>query len=331
MSSKALATAFRKAKTRKGKRILESREAQVHEPAKRLLLMKGNKTSDLVLQFLADMHDLHKPNSVYLSSRRQNDLHPFDDPSSIEYLCQKNECGLFCFGSSSKKRPFRIVVGRTFDKSILDMVEFAVTDFTPMKGYKVVPPALGGKPLVIFQGAAFESSPMMRNLQSLLGDFLRGPKPSQLLLQGIEHVIIVSAPERAMDGGASSVFGDMAAGSSETLSGQKLVLSQHRVSFKKSGTKLPRVELEEMGPSLTITVDRHRMADSDRMKAALMLPRELKPKKEKNVTTNVLGEKRGRVHLGVQQFEKIYTPHSKFVSGAEKRQKTRHGKDQAEA
>jgi ribosome production factor 2 len=58
--------------------------------------------------------------------QKKNDLLPFEDVSSLEFLCQKNDCSLFGVATHNKKRPHGIVLGRTFDGVILDMIELGV-------------------------------------------------------------------------------------------------------------------------------------------------------------------------------------------------------------
>jgi hypothetical protein len=41
--------------------------------------------------------------------QKKNEIHPFDDAGSLEFLAAKNECSLFTFGSNSKKRPNNLV------------------------------------------------------------------------------------------------------------------------------------------------------------------------------------------------------------------------------
>lgn len=49
-----------------------------------------------------------------------------------------------------------------------------------------------------------------------------------------------------------------------------------RVLLKKSGSRTPRVEIEEMGPSLDLVVRRTHLASEDLMKAATKVPRVVK-------------------------------------------------------
>lgn len=57
-----------------------------------------------------------------------------------------------------------------------------------------------------------------------------------------------------------------------------LMLSSCRVLLKKSGTKLPRVELEEMGPSLDLVMRRTHLASDDLFKRACQKPKAAKVK-----------------------------------------------------
>ena len=46
--------------------------------------------------------------------------------------------------------------------------------------------------------------------------------------------------------------------------------------LKKSGSRTPRVELEEMGPSLDFVMRRTHLASDDLMKAATKVPKAIK-------------------------------------------------------
>ena len=106
--SEKLAKALAKpAKTRRGKRIIEKRGPLVHENDKNCVFLRS-RTTPQVQMLMSDLKDIRKPLLVNLQ-RRQENLHPFENCEPIEYLGKKNECSLFCLGSSSKKRPFRMV------------------------------------------------------------------------------------------------------------------------------------------------------------------------------------------------------------------------------
>jgi ribosome production factor 2 len=62
------------------------------------------------------------------------------------------------FGSNSKKRPNNIVLGRTFDWKVLDMVEFGINSFQSIEDLSNsidIPYQI--KPFVIFQGDLWET------------------------------------------------------------------------------------------------------------------------------------------------------------------------------
>ena len=65
--------------------------------------------------------------------------------------------------------------------------------------------------------------------------------------------------------------------------------------------------LSEIGPSLNLKIRRVQLASEELYKKSLMQPKELKIKKQKNIEKNLLGEKRGRVHMGRQNYDTIAT------------------------
>jgi len=284
-------------KTRKGKKVLENRLPQVIEPSKKSLFMKGAKASVYVQSLLKELHALRKPESLYLSSRGQTNCFPLDDPQNAEYLCQKNDCSLFCLGSTTKKHPFRLIFGRTFNKAMLDAYEFEVENYRPRNEFISVPPnALGSKPLIVLQGPLFDATEAGKRVKNLLTDFFSGPKAPQLCLQGIDHAIVMTAVESPVCGG-----------------GPTIRFRHYRLDYVKTGAELPRVELRELGPSFNLRLGRSKLPDTDVLKAATKVPREVsgaaKTKATKNVTTSALAETRGRIFLEPQDLKKLHTPH----------------------
>eukprot|EP01071_Lankesteria_metandrocarpae_P004038 Lankesteria_metandrocarpae@DN3333_c0_g1_i3.p1 len=290
----------RKATTRRGRKILEKRLPQVHEESKRSVFLKGNKASNTLQTLMKDLHTLRKPESINLS-RCHPELHPFDDAKDVEFLCQKNDSSLFCFGSSTKKRPFSMVLGRTYDAELLDMYELNVKDFLPMQTFQdEVQPTLGFKPLVICQGAAFTTSEALTKLQNILCDFFSGPKAKKLSLKGIEHIIVLTALDHSVTDGVTGDRGGRAFLQPPTLSDtssataagntqaptSSVMFRRFKVHIKKSsdGPKVPRVELAEIGPSFVMQLGRYRLPDSDRWKTAMKIPKMDKPNKTKNVS-----------------------------------------------
>lgn len=89
-----------------GKKI--TREEDMIERTKQTLFLKGRQSSETVNNVMRDLTLLAKPYCKPLN--RKNDIIPFEDVNSIEFLSSKNACGLFVFGSHTKKRPDNLVV-----------------------------------------------------------------------------------------------------------------------------------------------------------------------------------------------------------------------------
>jgi hypothetical protein len=54
---------------------------------------------------------LLKPNAKMLN--RKNEIRPFEDVSSLEFLLDKNDCALFAVGTHNKKRPLNLIMVRS--------------------------------------------------------------------------------------------------------------------------------------------------------------------------------------------------------------------------
>jgi len=272
--------------------VIQLRQPQVHETSKRSLFLRGTKASMNVQLLLKELHDIRKPDSTFLSSRGQLEFHPLENGESAEYLCRKNDCPLFCYGSSNKKRPFSLVFGRTFDETLLDAYEFEVEGFRPRNEFPGVPPnVLGSKPLVVFQGPCFDASEEYRAVKNILADFFSGPKAAKVCLEGIDHAVVVTAADKQ---------GELA---------PAIQIRHYRLEYCKADGAVPRVEIREVGPSFNLRLGRRRLPEPDRLKMSFKVPREVTGAKKKNTTTNVLGEKRGRIYLEQQDYKKIHTPH----------------------
>jgi ribosome production factor 2 len=148
---------------------------------------------------------------------------------------------------------------------------------------------------MVFNGDRFESDPVYKSLKNYFLDFFNGEVTSAVNLAGLEHVISVTAtPEGPIH------------------------FRSYTISFKKSGSKTPRVELEEMGPNYDFTVRRTSVAKPEVWKSAIRVPKEIKHKKVKNIEVDEMGDKYGRIHLGKQDLNKIQTRKMKGLKrGAE--------------
>jgi len=214
--------------------------------------------------------------------QRKNDIRPFEDAASLEFLGGKNDAPLFLFCSHNKKRPHNLVLGRLFDSHMYDMVELGVTKYTGLTEYGGSKKSVGSHPLMVFAGEAWERSASHGLLRSLLLDTFAAKEMKGVSLQGIDHIIQVTA---AAD--------------------DTVYFRPYGVSFLESGSKVPRVELHGMGPDLDFTIRRSHAPSADLRKAAMRVPAGLTAKKVKNVTHDEFGEKLGRVHMQRQDFTKL--------------------------
>lgn len=93
----------KRAKTARARRALAKRDPKIVENPRTALIARGQKTCGLVNAALTDLYMLKKPHAVHF--KRHNAVHPFEDVSPLEFLCQKNDASIFAFGTHSKKRP----------------------------------------------------------------------------------------------------------------------------------------------------------------------------------------------------------------------------------
>ncbi|CAB3996792.1 ribosome production factor 2 homolog [Paramuricea clavata] len=300
MAAKSASKDIKRAKTHKGRRFLEAREPKLVENTKTTMFIRGGRTSEKVTQALKDLCMLKKPHSVLF--RRKNVLRPFEDETSLEFFSKKNDASTFVFGSHSKKRPHNLVFGRFFDGHILDMVELGIEKFASLQEFKTEKCAAGTKPCLVFVGEVFDSDPEYARLKNLLIDMFRGPNAENVRLQGLEHVIQFTE----LDG--------------------KIFLRSYRIQLKKSGTRTPRVELEEIGPSLDLVKRRVKLASDDLWKRAVKKPKTLKPKKTKNVSHDSFGSKLANIHMQRQDYSKLQTRKMKGL-----KRKPDHQKDNSRA
>ncbi|KAJ2226478.1 rRNA-binding ribosome biosynthesis protein rpf2 [Coemansia sp. RSA 1722] len=277
-----------KAKNARSKRFLTNREAKVVENPKTAIFVRGSKTSKIIQDTLKDLYSLRKPEAINFT--KKNEIHPFDDETSIEFFARKNDSSLFAVGIHSKKRPHNLILGRTFNHQILDMVELGIEQCKSMEELKSKMCSVGNKPLMVFNGEGFNQNEDLIRLKSILLDFFRGEAADKVSLKGLEYVITVTAGPQGPNGEQGLVY-----------------FRTYTTSLKKSGMRQPRVELEEMGPSLDMRIRRVRYPADEMWKMAVKVPKELKEVKVKNISRDGLGDKYGRVHLGKQDINKIQT------------------------
>ena len=229
---------------------------------------------------------------------RKNALHPFEggeNETTLEFMSQRNDAAFLLLATHSKKRPDNLVFIRTFDYHVLDMIELGITAFESIRSIGGPTCAVGLKPGFIFNGELFEQNPDYNLVQTMLLDFFRGQVVDEVNLGGLESVISVTAVE-----------------------GGRILFRVYRVMLKKSGLRTPLIELKLMGPSIDFSIGRVRAAAPELVRQSLKKPKEVAPKKKKNITTTELGETMGRVHVGNQKIEEIQTRKLKALKKSRK-------------
>lgn len=268
------------------KRELEKRAPKLVETGKKTLILHGTKTSSVLNSVLTEIYHLKKDNSVKFS-RKNDKIRPFESggETSLEFYSLKTDCSLIVFGSHSKKRPNNLVLGRTYDHHIYDLVEIGIENFRSMGSFsydKKVAPQIGSKPFFAFIGEAFESVDELKHLKEVLLDLFRGEVITNLNLAGLDRVYVCTA-----------------------LSSNKIFFTHCALRLKKSGTKVPRMELVEVGPSMDMIVRRHRQPDDSLKKEAMKTASELTKKKEKNVVKDAVLGKLGKIYIPDQKVGSV--------------------------
>jgi ribosome production factor 2 len=287
---------FRKPKNARSRRALEKREQE--NPCKRALFLRGTTCSQIVQDALADLYTIKNPWAKKFT--KKNSIHPFEDPSSLEFFSEKNDCSILVFGSSSKKRPNTITLCRTFNHKVLDMLELYLDGqaYRRINQFKTQKFAVGLRPMLLFMGTAFESpvSNEWTMAKSLLMDLFRGEPADSVDVEGLRYMIVVSADEEG-----SQPAGDGADAK------PVLHLRVYLIRTKRSGHKLPRIELEEQGPRMDFRLGRMRAPDEAMLKEAMKQPKTSEERTKKNIAMNTMGDKMGRIHLGRQDLSELQT------------------------
>ncbi|KAI4495451.1 hypothetical protein M0802_008665 [Mischocyttarus mexicanus] len=288
-----------KPSTHKGKKAIINKEPKLIEDAKETFCIKGRNTSQIVNNCMKDLYDLKKPGIQIM--QKKNDILPFEDPTPIEKFSSKLNAPLFIFGSHNKKRPNNLVFGRMYERTLLDMVEFGIENYKGLKEFICPKISVGMKPLLVFNGELFENNQQYIRIKNLFVDMFQREVVQKIRLQGLEHVLSFTAEEN------------------------KIYIRSYRILLKKSNNRIPRIELEEIGPSIDLSCRRTKLASDDLFKQACKKPKDLKVKKKKNVSTNVLGTTFGRIHVGAQNINKIQTRKLKGLkkTHAEKKENTK--------
>jgi len=290
------------AKTQRSRRELAHKAPKLVENVKTALGIRGPNCSQLVGDVMRDLHKFKAPHSKLLTKR--NLTRPFEDASSVEFLAKVNDASLFAYGSHSKKRPHNLVLGRLFDAQLLDMFEFGLNGatFQGMEAFEGVRKAVvrvGSKPALVFQGESWDSNADLVLLRNFFLDFFRGEVLPKINLSALDRVIILTARE---DG--------------------TVHFRHYGVALRKSATHLPRVELDEVGPRMDLTLRRRKSAPAELSAVALKQPKVVtKAGKnfQKNFGTNAMGDQTARIHMQRQDLANLNVARLKGLQGAKRK------------
>ena len=139
---------------------------------------------------------------------------------------------------------------------MLDMIEMGVMQDTArtISQFKCDKPTLGVKPMLAFSGTAWDDPSRSEYVlaKSIFTGFFRGAEVNEIDVEGLQLLISFFAGE-------------------ESEVGLKPLIQMrcYRLITKRSGSKVPKVDVEEIGPRIDFKVGRSREADSGMMKEAL--------------------------------------------------------------
>ncbi|PSR79426.1 Brix domain-domain-containing protein [Coniella lustricola] len=291
-----------KPRNARSKRALDKRAPKAVENPKTVLFLRGTTCSQITQDALNDLYQLRQPLAKKFT--KKNAIHPFEDATSLEFFSEKNDASFLVFGSSSKKRPHCLTFVRTFGYKILDMLELyldASSDdaYRRLDQFKGVKPAVGLRPMLVFAGAAFESTVANEYTmaKSMLTDFFAGERNADKVdVEGLKYMICVTAEDEH----SGDVLGD---GSSNKPA---IHVRAYLIRTKRSGQRLPRVEVEEMGPRMDFRVGRIQEPEKDMLKEALKKAK-TEERTKKNVSMDIMGDKIGRIHVGKQDMSGLQT------------------------
>ena len=258
---------------------------------------------------------------------KKNKILPFEDEHTLEFLAHKNDASLFMLGTSNKKRPNNVVMGRMFDFHVLDMIEYSIFNFRSASEFAKPSPGVGMRPCFVFCGDEFESNPEMKRFGNMMLDFFGGRPTSMINLRGLENVIVLTAVQGVVH------------------------FHHYTVALQASGARVPRVELEDVGPSFEACLGRSKLAtglffklnfisssfllgftfshisllaphlvEGMWRKAVIVDPRKTRDpsRPQKNVEIDTLGTRLGTVHVGSQDLSTLILKKGKALRKSNK-------------
>jgi ribosome production factor 2 len=115
---------------------------------------------------------------------------------------------------------------------------------------------------MVFCGPLFDMHPRYMHFKDLMMDFFRGQTVETMEIDGLQHVISISAGEQTHD--PSSTKEDL----------PNILFRVYLIGSRKvAGSKVPRIELEEMGPRMDLKLGRWQEPNEEMMSMALKKPK----------------------------------------------------------
>lgn len=279
-----------KPKNARSKRAVAKMEAKLVENPKLALFVPGQTSTKILHDTMCDLMALKKPLAKKFS--KKNAVRPFEDATPLEFFAEKNDTSLMVFSSHNKKRPNTLSFARFFDFKVYDMLELLIQEnYKLLQDFRKETFTLGLKPMFSFNGPVFETHPAFIHAKLLFLDFFRGDETDLQDVAGLQYVIALTAPD--VDENTPV-----------------LPLINFRVYKLKTfrlGQKLPRVEIDEIGPRLDFRIGRRQGAAPEVEKEALRKPKQLQAKVKKNISTDFMGDKIAQIHVGKQDLDKLQT------------------------
>ena len=155
------------------------------------VFLRGSSTSNEITQILKDLHDLKKPISRYLPERL--DKNPTQGTESIETICEKNGASMFGFGSSTKRRPNHLILGRLYNGKVLDLFEFHASQGPARDMKERKSSIIGSTPCFIFLGQSWSRDNSLSEFKNYMLDGFGVRAGKQLDLRAVERAIVCSA------------------------------------------------------------------------------------------------------------------------------------------
>jgi ribosome production factor 2 len=268
---------IKKKKSHKGRKIIEDREAKIVENPKKSILVKGNKTSQMITELIKDLHTLRGQDMSKLFMRKAHDIHPFEDIGPLEQMANKQDCSLFVLGSHQKKRPDNLIVGRNFAEHLLDMFEFGVSNYKGISQYSSDMDCQI-KPILVFQGEQFEFSEKHSRFKNWAIDFFKFSDYEEANIAELKRVMIFTS-----------------------VNDTKIQVRHYEMkNINETDVKKQSLDMSEIGPSFDLSFRRDKIAASELYKAACKQPKAQSAETKrlnKNVFTDEFGQVKAKVFV----------------------------------